>query len=196
MRLSNLKILFVCHGNICRSVAAEYIMKQIVTDNNLQNNFYIDSAAATTEEIGNPIYRPMKDVLVRHNIKIGEHRARQIEKSDYQNFDYILCMDDENMRHLNRILGNDIDNKIYKLLNFSDRKGQNISDPWYTRDFEAAYQDIKYGIECFLKNKNILWICDNCGDYMNNQGGFTDWDGVWKCKKCGYLNDVTENNIK
>lgn len=156
MRLSNLKILFVCHGNICRSVAAEYIMKQIVTDNNLENNFYIDSAAATTEEIGNPIYRPMKEVLVRHNIKIGEHRARQIEKSDYQNFDYILCMDDENMRHLNCILGNDIDNKIYKLLDFSDRKGQNISDPWYTRDFETAYQDIKYGIECFLKNKKCF----------------------------------------
>ncbi len=129
------KILFVCHGNICRSVMAEYIMKSLDKD----NKFYIESKATTTEEIGNDIYKPVKEVLDKNNIPYKKHKARQISYKDYYDFDYIFCMDNENLYDLERILPNS--DKTYLL---SDKE---IDDPWYTRDFDLCFKEIYYNVE-------------------------------------------------
>ncbi len=125
-----IKILFVCHGNICRSVMAEFIMKSLDKD----DKFYIESKATTTEEIGNDIYPPVKEVLRKHNIGFNPHKARQIDSNDYYNFDYIFCMDEENIYDLDRILPKN--NKTYLL---GDKE---IEDPWYTRDFDQCFKEI------------------------------------------------------
>lgn len=125
-----IKILFVCHGNICRSVMAEFIMKSLDKD----NKFYIESKATTTEEIGNDIYPPVKEVLKKNNIDFNVHKARQIDSSDYYNFDYIFCMDQENLYDLDKILPKD--DKTYLL---DDKE---IDDPWYTRDFDLCFRKI------------------------------------------------------
>ena len=159
MRKENMvKILFVCHGNICRSVSAEYIMKQMIEDENLNNKFYIDSAATTNEEIGNTIYKPMEKVLLSHNITIGSHRARKIKTSDYADFDFIIGMDDENINDLYNYF--DKKQKIYRLMDFvKGKERKEISDPWWTRDFNKAYDEIYNGVKNlinYIKNNKIL----------------------------------------
>ncbi len=129
------KVLFVCHGNICRSVMAEYIMKSLDKD----NKFYVESKATTREEIGNDIYPPVKEVLKRKNIKFDKHSAKQITSDDYYKFDYIYCMDRENLYDLERILPSN--DKTYLL---SDNE---IDDPWYTRDFDLCFDEIYSCIE-------------------------------------------------
>ena len=129
------KILFVCHGNICRSVMADYIMKYL----DKENKFYIESKATTTEEIGNDIYKPVKEVLDKNNIPYKKHMARQISYKDYYYFDYIFCMDNENLYDLERILPNS--DKTYLL---SDKE---IDDPWYTRDFDLCFREIYSNVE-------------------------------------------------
>lgn len=146
-------ILFVCHGNICRSVAGEYIMKYILHNKKKNDIFFVDSAATTYDEIGNGIYPDMKKVLIKNNIPIGNHTAKIIKKEDYNDFDYILCMDNENIIHLNRIIGEDINKKIYKLLYFYDGSNNDIEDPWYTRNFEKVYKQLYDSIICFLKKE-------------------------------------------
>ncbi len=142
------KILFVCYGNICRSPMAEFLMKDFLQKKG-DTNFYIESAATSTEELGNPVYPPAKRLLNSLNINCDGKFARQIKKSDYDNFDYIICMDEMNRRDLNRFF-NDKDKKIFSLLDFTEEKGE-VADPWWTRDFNATYNDVMRGINAFYK---------------------------------------------
>lgn len=144
------KILFVCHGNICRSPMAEFIMKDMVEKAGLQDEFYIESAATSTEEIGNEVYPPAKRKLAEHGISCKGKTARQMKKNDYNKFDLLIGMDDWNIRNMNRICGGDPEGKIHKLLDFTNRKGD-VADPWYTGDFEATWRDVSEGCECLLK---------------------------------------------
>ena len=136
-----IKMLFVCHGNICRSVAAEFICKQLIKEQKLENEFYIDSCATSLEEIGNPIYPPMKKVLEKHHILLEKHYAKQITKEDYNNFDYIFIMDNNNMRNIKHLLGEDINHKIYLIKDFVGKNGY-IEDPWYTGNYELVFNDL------------------------------------------------------
>lgn len=129
------KILFVCHGNICRSTMAQSIFSHLDTE----SAFFVDSAATSYEEIGNPMYPPARRVLAKHGIPIVPHRARRLESSEYGKWDLFVCFDDENLRLSRRILGGDPEGKIRLLLN------REIDDPWYTDDFETAYDDINAG---------------------------------------------------
>lgn len=140
------KILFVCHGNICRSAMAKYIMQNIVDDRGLSDMFLIDSCATSTEEIGCDMYPPARRKLKEKGIPFTKHQARQITKSDYDNFDHILLMDRNNMRNIKWIIPTDPDNKIHKLLESYD-----VADPWYTDDFEKAYNDIYTGCQEWLE---------------------------------------------
>ncbi len=143
------KILFVCLGNICRSPMAEYMLKDILKKRNIDNLFLVESRATSYEEIGNSIYYAAKDKLIEKNIPIYERKAKRLEKEDYENFDYIIGMEKSNINDIIRIVGNDNYKKIYRLLDFSDNP-RDISDPWYTRDFDKAYDDILEGLNCFL----------------------------------------------
>ena len=139
------KILFVCHGNICRSPMAEFIMKDMVEKAGLQDEFYIESAATSTEEIGNEVYPPAKRKLAEHGIS-----CKGMKRSDYERFDLIIGMDEWNIRNMTRICGGDPEGKIRKLLDYTNRKGD-VADPWYTGNFEATWQDVTEGCECLLK---------------------------------------------
>lgn len=141
-----IKVLFCCHGNICRSPIAEYVFKKKVCENGLEEVFEIDSAATSTEEIGNPVYPPARRVLASHGITDVNHRARQITKSDYRHFDYILVMDEWNMRNILRMTDGDPDKKITMLLDTE------IEDPWYTGNFEKVYNQIEKGCTALLDN--------------------------------------------
>lgn len=143
------KILFICHGNICRSTMAEYVLKHLVAQQGIADQFYIDSAATSTEEIGNGVHPGTRRKLAEVGIPCGNHRARQITKQDYKDFDYIIGMDAYNIKNIGRIVGFDIDNKVYKLLDFTNRKGD-IADPWYTGNFDATYRDVLEGCQGFL----------------------------------------------
>ena len=147
------KILFVCHGNICRSVMAECVFAYLAEKAGLADRFEISSAATSTEEIwgdrGNPIYPPALDALKRHGIPVEPHYAVQLKKSDYAAYDHILCMDSRNLRNIGRMLGADRDGKIRKLLDFTEAP-RDVSDPWFTGNFERAYADITEGCEALL----------------------------------------------
>ena len=139
-----IKVMFVCHGNICRSPMAEFIMKKLVADAGLSGDFLIASSATSTEELGNPVYPPARAELAKHGIGCAEKTAVQLKKSDYGKYDYFIGMDTANIRNMNRIFGSDPDGKIYKLLTFAGRS-DDVSDPWYSRDFGKAYADIEEG---------------------------------------------------
>ncbi len=138
------KIMFVCHGNICRSPMAEFIMKKLVADAGMSDRFHIASSATSTEELGNPVYPPARSELARHGIGCAGKTAVQLRKSDYDKFDIFIGMDTANIRNMNRIFGSDPEVKIYKLLTFAGRS-DDVSDPWYSRDFGKAYADIEEG---------------------------------------------------
>lgn len=140
-----LKLLFVCHGNICRSPMAEFVMKDIVRKNGLSDEIYVESCATSTEEIGNDIHYGTKRKLTEMGVPFEKRGARQITKKDYENFDYIILMDSYNMRNLKRIIPDDTKNKVFKLLDFSERKGEDIADPWYTGNFDETYNDVLEG---------------------------------------------------
>ena len=153
-----LKLLFVCHGNICRSPMAEFVMKDIVRKNGLSDEIYVESCATSTEEIGNDIHYGTKRKLTEMGVPFEKRGARQITKKDYENFDYIILMDSYNMRNLKRIIPDDTKNKVFKLLDFSERKGEDIADPWYTGNFDETYNDVLEGCNgLLLKLKSEIY---------------------------------------
>lgn len=147
------KIMFVCHGNICRSPMAEFIMKDLVKKAGREREFLIASSATSTEEIwedvGNPVYPPAARELSRHGLSSEGKRAVQIKKSDYGKWDMILCMDSKNLRNLHRIFGGDPEGKIRKLMSLAGSDAD-VSDPWYTGDFAGVYDDIYKGCKALL----------------------------------------------
>ena len=147
----SIRVLFICHGNICRSTMAEMVLKHLVRQQNIADCFYIDSAATSREEIGNGVHYGTRRKLAEVGIPCEDHRARQVTKKDYEKFDYLIVMDSNNVRNLNRIIGSDPDGKVYKLLDFTERTGASIADPWYTGNFDETYRDVLEGCEGFLK---------------------------------------------
>lgn len=144
-----IRILFVCHGNICRSAMAQCVMQQMVDERRLAGRFYIDSAATTNEEIGMPIYPPARKKLIAEGVPILKHRARRIQPGEHRDWDYIICMDEENVRHLRRILGVENMGRVRKLLSYVGEKGD-VADPWYTGNFDATYTDVVRGCTALL----------------------------------------------
>ena len=143
------KILFVCHGNICRSTMAEYVLKHLVSQAGLDREFTIDSAATSTEEIGNGVHHGTRRKLAQEGIPCGGHLARQVTWADYQRFDRIIGMDYANRRNLLRMLKNDPEGKVSLMLDYTDRPGE-VADPWYTGDFDATYRDVLEGCTALL----------------------------------------------
>ena len=151
-----IRVLFVCHGNICRSTLAESVFTHKVKQLGFADNFFIDSMATSTEELGNPPHRGTVRKLQQVGIPLVPHRAKQISWSDYDNFDYIIGMDDWNMRNLNRMLKGDPNGKTHKFLSFAD-SSRDISDPWYTGNFDETFDDVVEG-------------CDGFPDHLRNNG--------------------------
>ena len=145
-----IKILFICHGNICRSPMAQCVFQQMVDRLGRSREFYIDSMATSYEEHGNPIYPPAKRKMHEHGVKIIDHRATVMEAGDYHRFDYILGMDSNNIRNIHRICGGDPEGKVFKLLDLTDKPGD-VADPYYMGNFEATYQDVLRGCEALLR---------------------------------------------
>ena len=144
------KILFVCHGNICRSPMAEFVMKDLVKKAGLEGQFQIASAATSTEEIGCPVYPPARRKLAEHGISCAGKTARQLTKDDYTQYDLLIGMDRANIRNMNRICGGDPDGKIKPLMDYTDRPGD-VADPWYTGDFDATLRDVLAGCGGLLR---------------------------------------------
>lgn len=138
------KILFVCHGNICRSPMAEFVMKDIVRNAGLEHEFEIASAATSREEIGNPVYPPTKRILKEHGISCDGKTSRQITINDYNYYDYIVAMDQNNLRNLKKIIGDDPQKKVSLLMDYTDRPAD-VADPWYTGDFNTTWNDVVEG---------------------------------------------------
>ena len=143
------RVLFVCHGNICRSPMAEFVMKDLVKKAGVEREFSIASAATSTEEIGCPVYPPARRKLAEHGIGCAGHAARQLTAADYDHWDYLVGMDVANLRHMRRICGGDPEGKISLLLDWADRSGD-VADPWYTGDFDATWRDVLAGCSGLL----------------------------------------------
>ncbi len=182
-----IRILFVCHGNICRSTMAEFVMKDIVNKQGLSDAFHIESSATHTDEIwngvGSPVYPPARAKLREHGIGtednelgVSEKRARLTSRTDYDKFDYIIGMDSANMRNLNSIFGGDPDHKLYKMLDFTDRDGD-VADPWYTGNFDATWRDVSEG--CHGLFRRILSdpnIAKELSDYVSDTDEASDFE--------------------
>lgn len=145
------KVLFVCHGNICRSPMAEFLMKDMVQKAGRAAEFEIASAATSREEIGNPVHYGTRNKLAQLGISVAGKTARQMSRRDYEYYDYVIAMDSNNLRNIERIIGKDDLHKVTLLLDYAGRKSESIADPWYTGDFEVTYSDIMQGLEGFLK---------------------------------------------
>ena len=159
-----IRILFVCHGNICRSPMAEFIMKDLVEKAGISREFEIASAATSREEIGNPVYPPARKKLAEHGLSCMGKTARQMTRKDLQYYDMIICMDAWNVRNALRLIGSDHGHKVSLLLDYTDRAGEDISDPWYTGDFDAAWDDILLGCEGLLKHLMKYFGRNNTGE--------------------------------
>lgn len=144
------KILFVCHGNICRSTMAEFVMKYLLRKRGLEREFFIDSAATSTDELGSNVHPGTRRKLSQVGIPCGDHRARQLRREEYGQFDLLIGMDSANLRNMHRILGGDPEGKIHTLLDYAGRPGQSIADPWYTGNFDETYDDVLSGCEGLL----------------------------------------------
>ena len=146
-----IKVLFVCHGNICRSPMAEFVFKNMVKEEGIEELFYIASSATSSEEIGNPVYPPAKKKLMEYGISCEEKRAVQLKKSDYDKYDYIIAMEQFNIRNMLRIIKDDKHSKVFRLLDFTDNP-KDIDDPWYTGDFQTTYDEILKGCTGLLNH--------------------------------------------
>lgn len=149
-----INVMFVCHGNICRSPMAEFIFRDIVNKAGRGDAYHISSSATSTEEIwgavGNPVYPPARDELLRHGLRCDGKRAVQVKKSDYDKYDLFVVMDGNNVRNIMRIFGSDKENKVHKLMDYTNRGGD-VADPWYSRNFKTAYDDIELGCKCLFE---------------------------------------------
>lgn len=143
-------ILFICHGNICRSTMAEFYMKHIVKQAGLDHQIHIESAATSRDEIGNDTHYGTKAKLDEMGIPYTKRAARQVRKDDYDIFDYLVIMDDNNARNLQRIIGDDVDHKVHKALTFIG-ENRDVRDPWYTGDFDETYEDVSRSCDALLK---------------------------------------------
>jgi protein-tyrosine phosphatase len=153
-----IKIMFVCHGNICRSPMAEFVFKDLVNKKGLEEKFFITSSATSTEEIGNSVYSPARKVLKEHNISCEGKRSTQLTAKDYEKYDYIVAMEQYNIKNISRIIKKDSENKIFKLLDFT-KNPRDIADPWYTGDFDTTYNEILEGcceLLHYIIDKKIL----------------------------------------
>ena len=144
------KVLFICYGNICRSPMAQCVFTQMLREEGLLSEFTVDSAATSAEELGNPLYPPARAKLLEKGVPLIPHRAVQLQKRDYAAWDYILCMEQRNVRDVLRITGGDPDGKVRRLTDYTDRP-RDVADPWYTGDYEASYRDIVDGCRAFLR---------------------------------------------
>ena len=144
-----IKILFICHGNICRSPMAEYVMRDLVQKAGLARQVAVSSAATSTEEIGNPVYPPARRILACHGIRCEGHAARQLQRSDYSAYDLLIGMDNANVRNIMRMFGGDPTGKVHRLLDYTCRPGE-VADPWYTGNFEETWQDVTEGCQALL----------------------------------------------
>lgn len=143
--------MFVCHGNICRSPMAEFVLKDMVKKQGIANKFIVTSSATSTEEIGSPVHSDTKKKLAEHGISADGKYAVQLRKSDYETYDYIVAMDSFNIKNIMKIIGQDNDKKVSRLLDFTNNP-RDIADPWYTGNFDDTYNDVKEGCEAFLHN--------------------------------------------
>lgn len=150
------KILFICHGNICRSPMALYYFHDLIHKKGLDDKFFLDSAATSTEELGSEAHRGTQEKLRQAGISCQGHRAKQMKEEDYGIYDYLIGMDDWNIRNINRITGGDPDHKIYKLLEFAG-SSRDVADPWYTGDFDATWKDIALGCNSLLTHIEEEW---------------------------------------
>ena len=144
-----IRVLFVCHGNICRSPMAEFLMKELVRQAGQAEAFCIASAATSAEELGNPVYPPVRRKLAEHGIDCTGKTARQLTRRDYEDWDLLIGMDEENMASMRRLFGGDPEGKLHMLLEYAGLH-QGVADPWYTRDFDAAWQDVTVGCTALL----------------------------------------------
>ena len=144
------RILFICHGNICRSPMAEFVLKQKVSELGRSDEFEIASAATSREEIGNPVYPPARRMLQTHGISCAGKTARQMTRADYAYYDYIIAMDRNNLRNLERLIGPDVDHKISLLMDYTNTP-RDVADPWYTGDFPATWDDVQEGCDGLLQ---------------------------------------------
>ncbi len=191
-----IKILFVCHGNICRSPMAEFVMKDLVNKKGMADQFEIASAATSTEEIGNPVYPPAKRKLKEHGISCEGKTARQMTKEDYAYYDYIIAMDGFNLRNMTRFVGNDPDNKVSLLMDFTNHTGD-VADPWYTGDFDATWDDVYEGCVGIIKkpvHRFILHIMKTMKHFtkkllmmLNKPKRRENMDLIWKIIRIGLM---------
>lgn len=144
------RILFICHGNICRSPMAEFVMTDLAAKAGAADAFEIASAATSAEELGNPVYPPARRKLAEHGISCGNKRARRLRPDDYDSYDLLIAMDRANIRNIERICDGDPDGKVHLLLDYTDHPGE-VADPWYSGDFEATWQDVLAGCKGILK---------------------------------------------
>jgi len=154
------KILFVCHGNICRSPAAEFVFKALLRRAGMAEDFEVASAATSSEEIGNPVYPPMRRVLAAHGIDCAGKTARQLRRSDYESYDLLIGMDEENLWNMRRLFGGDAEGKLHNLMDYAGRPGEAVADPWYTRDFERTWEDVSLGCEGLLYHLTGIVLVD------------------------------------
>ncbi len=146
-----IKVLFICHGNICRSPMAEFVFKDMVKKQGLEKDFYIASAATSMEEIGNPVHYGTRNKLRQYNISTSGKYAVRLERSDYNKYDYLIGMEQVNVRNILRIVGDDPQGKVTRLLDYSDRP-RDIADPWYTGNFDLTYDEVLEGCEALLQH--------------------------------------------
>ncbi|MDE6635557.1 MAG: low molecular weight phosphotyrosine protein phosphatase [Lachnospiraceae bacterium] len=147
-----IRILFICHGNICRSTMAQFVMQDLINRNGYSDQFHIDSKATSTEELGNGPHRGTVRKMNEMGIPMVSHRATQIKSADYNNFDYIIGMDRWNYKNMMRVFRNDPEGKVSLLLDFAGRKGEDIADPWYTHNFDETYDDVLAGCEGLIRH--------------------------------------------